>query len=240
MSYYTARRFCCLLIDMCLPCKQKLPITEQTQDKMKTTFILLSWLYRFVSALAIHCYQCQPSQSEINSAMQSIMAGNTIEPLCSNPTKVFDCSQDPNIGFMPDSCEAVSITFNISMIGEFSFNILNCSVKSLCRMTEAMKCGELKSVFQSNPGLELAQCNVSCCEGEQCNGPSKVSSESASQGLSSTPVARASPSSTRAPNSTVALDSTMAPTSTAAAKVPSNSAIFSTVCLIYLTITNLS
>lgn len=202
-------------------------------------FIALS-LMSVQGALAIHCYQCQPSQSEINSAVQSIMAGNTIEPLCSNPTKVFDCSQDPNIGRMADSCLTVSVTLNFSMVGEVSYNILNCSVKSLCSMTKNMTCGTLKSVFQSTPGLELAQCDVSCCEGERCNGPSPVSSESASQGLLSTPVATASPSSTAAPNSTVALDSTVPPSSTAAAKVPSNAAIFSIVCLIYLTITNLS
>ena len=188
--------------------------------------------YRFVSALAIHCYQCQPSQSEINSAMQSIMAGNTSEPLCSNPTEVFDCSRDPNFGFMADSCLTVSITLNISMVGEVSYNILNCSVKSFCSMTKNITCGALKSVVQS-PDLELAQCDVICCEGERCNGPSPVSSELASKGPSSTPVARASP------NSTVAPSSIAGPSSTAAIKVPSNAAIFSIVCLIYLTITNL-
>ena len=190
--------------------------------------------------MAIHCYQCQPSPDEITNFMLSKMAGNTSEPPCSNPTEVFDCSQDPNIGRMADSCLTVSVTLNFSMVGEVSYNILNCSVKSLCSMTKNMTCGTLKSVFQSTPGLELAQCDVSCCEGERCNGPSPVSSESASQGLSSTPVATASPSSTAAPNSTVALDSTVPPSSTAAAKVPSNAAIFSIVCLIYLTITNLS
>ena len=93
--------------------------------------------------------------------------------------------------------------------------------------------------FCESPDLELAQCDVSCCEGERCNGPSPVSSELASKGPSSTPVARASPNSTVAPSSIAGPSSIATPSSTAAVKVPSNAAIFSIVCLIYLAITNL-
>ena len=183
--------------------------------------------YCFVSALAIHCYQCQPSQNEIMSYMQSKMAGNTTEPLCSNPTEVFDCSQDPNIGMVADSCLTTSITLNSSMVGEFSYNILNCSVKSFCSMTKNITCGALKSAFQSIPVIDLAQCDVSCCEGERCNGPSPVNSTSSS--------------STEGSSSNPGPPSTLGPTAAAlqCTKAPSNAAIFSIVCLVYSAITNL-
>ena len=191
--------------------------------------ILLSSLYRFVSALAIHCYQCQPSQSEINSAIQSIVAGNAIEPLCSNPTEVFDCSQDPNIGMLADACVTTSITLNSSMAGDlnFTYSTLNCSVKSFCNIAKNSTCSAMDSVFQSIPFIDIAQCDVSCCEGDLCNGPSAVNStpSTSSEGSS----ANTGPTTSPGPTAS-ALQST---------KAPFNAAIFSIVSLVYLAITNL-
>ena len=176
--------------------------------------------------MAIHCYQCQPSPDEITNFMLSKMAGNTSEPPCSNPTEVFDCSQDPNIGAVADSCFTASITFN-SLAGDFTLNILNCSVKSYCNTTKNFTCSMLDSVFQSIPFIGMAQCDVSCCEGDRCNGPSAVNAtpSSSSEGSS----ANTGPSTSPGPTAS-ALQCT---------KAPFNAAIFSVVSLVYLAITNL-
>ncbi|XP_015774855.1 PREDICTED: uncharacterized protein LOC107353048 [Acropora digitifera] len=189
-------------------------------------FVALS-LMSVQAAMAIHCYQCQPSPDEIMNYMQSKMAGNTSEPPCSNPTEVFDCSQDPNIGAVADSCFTASITLNFSNAGDFTLNILNCSVKSYCNTTKNFTCLMLDAVFQSVPFIDMAQCDASCCEGDRCNGPSAVNStpSSSSEGSS----ANTGPSTSPGPTAS-ALQCT---------KAPFNAAIFSVVSLVYLAITNL-
>ena len=177
--------------------------------------------------MAIHCYQCQPSPDEIMNYMRSKMAGNTSEPPCSNPTEVFDCSQDPNTGGMADSCFTASITLNFSMPANFTVNILNCSVKSYCNTVKNLTCSMLDALFQSIPIIDMAQCDASCCEGDRCNGPSAVNStpSSSSEGSS----ANTGPSTSPGPTAS-ALQCT---------KAPFNAAIFSVVSLVYLAITNL-
>jgi len=171
------------------------------------------------AALAIHCYKCQPSGDEMASYMQSRMAGNTSEPPCSNVTEVVDCSQDPIIGMVADACLSVSITFNYSMIGEVTQNGRDCGVKSNCSsMLKNFNCAEMMS--QSNPFMEVTQCDVSCCQEDRCNGPTSSSSSegsSANPGSSTTPAA-------------ATLQCT---------KAPFNAATFCIVCLVYSAIINL-
>ena len=183
----------------------------------------------FVSAMAIHCYQCQPSQDEVLNYVNRKLMGNTSEPPCSNPTEVFDCSQDPNTGMMADSCLTASITLNYPIAGDlnFTFNVLNCSVKSFCNTTKNFTCTTMGLVFQSISVINMVQCDVSCCEGDRCNGPSAVNStpSTSSEGSS----ANTGPTTSPGPTAS-ALQST---------KAPFNAAIFSIVSLVYLAITNL-
>ena len=172
--------------------------------------------------------------------MQSIMAGNTSEPPCSNVTEVVDCSQDPFIGMVADSCYTASITSNFSMHLNFSVhlnlsmhmtveltqNMRGCGVKSNCSTLKNETCG-MGMMSQSNPFVEVIQCDFSCCAGDRCNGPSAVNSTSpsASEGSSANP----------------GFSPTTGPTAAAlqCTKAPSNAAIFSIVCLVYSAITNL-
>ena len=152
--------------------------------------------------------------------MQSRMAGNTSEPPCSNVTEVVDCSQEPIIGMMADSCLTYSITFNFSMIGELSQNMRGCGVKSNCSMLKNITCAGMMS--QSNSFGEITQCDLSCCEGDRCNGPT---SSSSSEGSSANPGSSTSPGPTAS-----ALQCT---------KAPFNAATFCIVCLVYSAIINL-
>ena len=154
------------------------------------------------------------------SYMLSKIAGNTTEPPCSNATEVYDCSQDPNISMVADSCLTGSITLNYSMISDFSFNMLGCGVKSNCSTLKNSTRGMMGPAFQSNLFVDLTRCDVSCCEGDRCNGPSAVGSTSSNPG----------PSATSGPTA-AALQCT---------KTPSNVTIFSIVCLVYLVISNCS
>ena len=139
-------------------------------------------LQHFISALAIKCYQCQPDAGDVASVMaKAAQEGKTGElSFCGNPTQTFDCSQDPIIGQIADSCLTVSISINTSMVGMISYNMLNCSVLSGCSIMKNISCGFQETIFQVIPMMEIIQCDVTCCKGDLCNNPSggKLSSVS--------------------------------------------------------------
>ena len=121
---------------------------------------------------------------------------NTSEPPCSNVTEVVDCSHDPFIRMVADSCYTASVTSNFSMhlnfsmhvnlsmhmTGELTQNMRGCGVKSNCSMLKNITCAGMMS--QSNSFGEITQCDLSCCEGDRCNGPT---SSSSSEGSSANP-----------------------------------------------------
>ena len=114
-----------------------------------------------------------PDYAKVITDVQSAVNNSGGLTICNKPTDTFDCSQDPNIGNMADSCFTASITLNTSLpIGDIHINILNCSVKSMCNMLKEETCGGLKTTFLEMPMIEMKSCDVTCCEGDLCNDPS--------------------------------------------------------------------
>ena len=125
-----------------------------------------------VLAYAIKCYKCQPNNAEITSAASK---GNFSGlNLCSKPTDTVDCSQDPIIGSIADACYTASVTMNISLlnIGEISYHLQDCAVKSKCPDLKKLTCDTLKTAFTGISGFGISHCDISCCEEDLCNNPS--------------------------------------------------------------------
>ena len=135
-------------------------------------------------ALALKCHQCLPDYSNImNIARQG--SNSSGMSFCANPSKTIDCSQDPLIGSVADSCYTTRVNINTSLpFGNMEVYVLNCSVMSLCGMLKNQTCQTLQSMFKGAPMFEIESCDVECCQGDLCNNPS--SSSPAPSTLSST------------------------------------------------------
>lgn len=117
-------------------------------------------------AYAIKCYKCQPGTDEITKAASK---GNFSGlNLCSKPTDTVDCES------IADACYTASVTMNISLfnIGEISYHVQNCALKSQCPDLKKLTCDSLKTAFQGISGIGISHCDVSCCEEDLCNNPS--------------------------------------------------------------------
>lgn len=116
---------------------------------------LISFFFSF-TALAILCHECAPNFS--NGEM------------CGNPTGTINCT-DPS----HDSCLSISITGftgNTSGTAESTFHSLNCTTRLLCNeIANNLTCDLLKKETNA-AGLELENCEISCCFGDLCNIPS--------------------------------------------------------------------
>lgn len=95
---------------------------------------------------------------------------------CANPSETIDCSQDPLIGSMTDSCFTARVNINTSLpIGNMEVYVLNCSVMSYCGMLKDQTCQNLQTVLKGIPMFEIESCDVTCCQGDLCNNPSSSS-----------------------------------------------------------------
>lgn len=95
---------------------------------------------------------------------------------CANPSETIDCSQDPLIGSMADSCYTARVNINTSLpIGNMEVYVLNCSVMSFCGILKNQTCQNLQSTLKGIPMFEIESCDVTCCQGDLCNNPSSSS-----------------------------------------------------------------
>ena len=124
-----------------------------------------------------------PDQNTIVSSLQQL--GNNSKSsmsFCAEPSDTFDCSQDPLIGSMADSCYTARVTLNTSLpIGDIEMYVLNCSVMSFCNSMKADLCGMLGNIFGGIPMMDIENCDVTCCQGDLCNNPSSPSSANTTQ-----------------------------------------------------------
>lgn len=123
-----------------------------------------------------------PDQNTVVSSLQR--QGNNSKSLsfCAEPSATFDCSQDPLIGNMADSCYTARVTLNTSLlIGDIEMYVLNCSVMSFCNSMKADLCGMLGNIFGEIPMMDIKNCDVTCCQGDLCNNPSSPSSANTTQ-----------------------------------------------------------
>ena len=129
------------------------------------------------SAWGIKCRQCKPDFSNI----ANVNANSGTLTFCSKPTESLDCSRDPNIGSLADSCYTadVRISVNTTIPGApltgIQMFVLNCSVMSLCSFLKDQTCGALQTAFEAMPQIQVKNCDVKCCQGDLCNDPSKAS-----------------------------------------------------------------
>ena len=123
---------------------------------------MFSYIFISLTALAIRCYECEPNFTNYSSAN-----------MCGNPTDTINCT-DP----LYDSCISLSITSKASNTVEFTVHSLTCTPKWLC--SEAYTdyiCDAMKNATNA-PGVELGNCEISCCQGDLCNKPLGVPSAS--------------------------------------------------------------
>lgn len=116
----------------------------------------------FLTALAIRCYVCAPNITNYSSAN-----------MCGDPTDTINCTDSFYV-----SCISISITGKASNIVGFTVYSLNCGPKLLC--SEAYKdytCDSMKNATKAS-GVELGNCEISCCQEDFCNKPLGVSSAS--------------------------------------------------------------
>lgn len=123
------------------------------------------------------CYQCTPDLTNI------AQTSNYSVSVCANPSKTIDCSQDPLIGKIADSCFTARLTASIYSASlnsslsksDIEVYVLNCSVMSLCSTLKTQTCQYVQTALQGIPLLQLKSCGVTCCEGDLCNDPSPSS-----------------------------------------------------------------
>ena len=119
------------------------------------------------------CYQCTPDLTNIAQTSNSVS-------VCANPSKTIDCSQDPLIGKIADSCFTARLAASINPASlnfslpksDIEVYVLNCSVMSLCSTLKTQTCQNVQTALQGIPILQLKSCGVTCCEGDLCNDPS--------------------------------------------------------------------
>ena len=151
---------------------------------------------------------------------------------CANPSETIDCSQDPSIGGVADSCYTTRVNINTSLpIGNMEVYLLNCSVMSFCGMLKNQTCQNLQSMFKVIPMFEIESCDVECCQGDLCNNPSSSSPAPSTESPSSSP--SSTPSSTDSPVST---GTTVK--SSVKSSVPSATTLFGNLVLMALTVVN--
>ena len=151
---------------------------------------------------------------------------------CANPSETIDCSQDPLIGSMADSCYTTRVNINTSFpIGNMEVYLLNCSVMSFCGILKNQTCQTLQSMFKSIPMFEIESCDVECCQGDLCNNPSSSSPAPSTESPSSSP--SSTPSSTDSPVST-----STTVKSSVKSSVPSAITLFGNLVLMALTVVN--
>ena len=91
---------------------------------------------------------------------------------------VLECSRDPNIGSLADSCYTADVTISVNTtlpgapLTDIRMFVLNCSVMSLCSFLKDQTCGALETVFEGMPQIHVKNCDVKCCQGDLCNDPS--------------------------------------------------------------------
>lgn len=142
---------------------------------------------------------------------------------CANPSETIDCSQDPFIGSVADSCYTARVNVNTSLpIGNIEVYVLNCSVMSFCGMLKNQTCQPLQSIFKGISMFDIESCDVECCQGDLCNNPS-----------SSSPAPSSTPSSTDSPVST-----STTVKSSVKSSVPSAITLFGNLVLMALTVVN--
>lgn len=146
---------------------------------------------------------------------------------CANPSETIDCSQDPVIGSMADSCYTTRVNINTSLpIGNMEVYLLNCSVMSLCGILKNQTCQTLQSIFKGISMFEIESCDVECCQGDLCNNPSSSSPAPSTESPSSTP-------SSTDHDSPVSTGTTV--TSSVKSSVPSATTLFGNLVLMALT-----
>lgn len=135
----------------------------ECQRRKKTLhFKLSSCIFLSLTALAIRCYVCAPNIT------------NSSANMCGDPTDTINCTDSFYV-----SCISISITGKASNIVGFTVYSLNCGPKLLC--SEAYKdytCDSIKNATPEAPGVELSNCEISCCQEDFCNKPLGVSSAS--------------------------------------------------------------
>lgn len=148
---------------------------------------------------------------------------------CANPSETIDCSQDPFIGSVADSCYTARVNINTSLpIGNMEVYVLNCSVMSFCGMLKNQTCQTLQSIFKGISMFEIESCDVEGCQGDLCNNPSSSSPAPSTESPSSSP--SSTPSSTDSPVST---GTTVK--SSVKSNVPSATTLFGNLVLMALT-----
>ena len=134
------------------------------------------------SAWGIKCRQCNPDFSNIANANDN----SGTFTFCSKPTETIDCSRDPNIGSVADSCYTADVTVSVNTtlpgvpLTDIQIFVLNCSVMSFCSLLKNQSCGALETVFGSTPQIQVKNCDVKCCKGDLCNDPSNPPSDKSS------------------------------------------------------------
>ena len=171
-----------LFVCICCDSQEQLPFYGTQFKTALYVFVVV-----VVSAYAIRCRQCRPDMGNFTTALSTgnISAVN----LCNNPTGSFDCSQDPNIGQFADSCYTATVTLNVSLfnIGEITYHVLDCAMKSVCPQLKKTVCDPLKTALAGISGVGISHCDTSCCVGDLCNNPSGSPTTSPSRSPTTSP-----------------------------------------------------
>ena len=126
------------------------------------------------SAWGIKCRQCMPDFNNI----ANVNANSGTLTFCSKPTESLECSRDPNIGSLADSCYTADVTISVNTtlpgapLTDIRMFVLNCSVMSLCSFLKDQTCGALETTFEGMPQIHVKNCDIKCCQGDLCNDPS--------------------------------------------------------------------
>ena len=134
------------------------------------------------SAWGIKCRQCNPDLNNI----ANVNANSGSLTFCSKPTESIDCSRDPNIGSLADSCYTADVTISVNTtvpgvpLTDIQVFVLNCSVMSLCSFLKDQTCRGLETAFEGIPQIQMKNCDVKCCQGDLCNDPSNPPSDKSS------------------------------------------------------------
>ena len=128
-------------------------------------------IFSILLALAIKCYQCEPDGAQLVNALQKANQERETGGLsfCAKPNETLDCSKDPNIGQIADSCYTASILVDNSMYGMVSYYIHGCGLLSGCSLLKNLTCSNMETIVQNFPGSSSTQCDVTCCEEDLCN-----------------------------------------------------------------------
>lgn len=155
------------------------------------TYIHCSHTLMFLfTALAIRCYECIPEFSNTSSLLDVL--GNSSSPVhvCGNPKNTIECSG------MYDSCVTIKMTGIAPLVGGFTIHSLNCTSRWACvDVMKNMTCAAMQNATDA-AGVELTSCDMSCCQGDLCNGPevpsATTSADNTTQGPTGSTTAKSS------------------------------------------------